>query len=136
MSAGPRPGGPSALSILALPALLGAGAVLVDRSYRVVVRQELRAAADIASAAGASVLDGTAAGMAEAEQAAIRAAARNRAGGAPVRLSEEDVDLGYWDEGQRSFVRSLDPERVDTLRVTVKRGEVQASLARVTLRPP
>lgn len=136
MSGRPRQGGSSALSILALPALLGAGAVLVDRSYQAVVRQELRAAADIASAAGASVLDGTAAGMAEAEQAAIRAAARNRAGGAAVRLSAEDVDLGYWDEGQRSFVISADPARVDTLRVTVKRGEVQASLARVTVRPP
>ncbi|MCK6506541.1 hypothetical protein L6R53_24735 [Myxococcota bacterium] len=127
----PRQGNYTVLFVLTLPVLMGVGAIAVDLSYQKVVWAELEAAADIAASAGALYLDGTDAGVEEAVAAAIRAAARNKAGGHVVTLHADDIRLGWWDDASGNFVESADPELIDTLEVTAWRGDVTASFAAV-----
>ena len=126
-----RRGSYAVLLVLSLPVLMGMGAIAVDLSHQKVVWAELEAAADIAAAAGAGFLDGTDAGVDQAIAGAIRAAARNTAGGQVVTIQAEDIRLGYWDDVTGDFVESNDPALIDSLQVTARRGDVPAAFAAV-----
>ncbi len=111
------------------PLILGAGALAVDLTLQKVVRAELQAVADIASAAGTDYLDGTAQGLNDARSAAMRAAARNTAYGQQVLLSPENIEFGYWDEDDWYFVTSTDPEEIDAMRLVVHQDNIMTNFA-------
>lgn len=124
------------LLVLSLPVIFGFGAVAIDLSYQKVVRAELQAAADIAVAAGAEQLDGTAEGLDRATEAAIRAAARNSAHRSSVTLAEQNIVFGYWDKERRSFVDSTDPAEVDALRLWIRRDDIDTTFASFAFADP
>lgn len=126
-----RDGSYGIILAISLPVLLGMSAIAVDLSYQKVVRAELQAASDIASAAGAAELDGTYEGFARAKDAAIRAAARNNADGDFVPLAPGDIEFGYWDRDTWSWTPTDDPELADSMQVRVRRAEVGTSFAGV-----
>ena len=73
--------------------LIAMAAFTVDVAYMQMVRMELRASTDAAARAGAEALCRTQ-NRSLAVQAAVEAAARNRVGGRPHRIAEEDVVIG------------------------------------------
>lgn len=123
-----RRGTYSTLTIFSLPVFLGIGAITVDLGYQRVVAAELQAAADLAVLAGSQHLDGTAAGVSRAREAAGRAAARNTAGGRAIRLSETEIEFGAWDE-ELGLVSESDPSRIDGMKVRAARGDLRSSFA-------
>lgn len=68
----------------------------VDVAYMQLTRSELRAATDAACKAGAEAMQhvGAAEAGAAARQAAIAIAAKNTVGGQPLRLVDDDIELG------------------------------------------
>ncbi|MCB9778421.1 MAG: hypothetical protein H6742_07655 [Alphaproteobacteria bacterium] len=131
-----REGSYAILLLLSLPMLLGVGAVAVDLSYQKVVRTELQAAADIAVHAGIAELDGTWEGVQAAKATAIRAAARNTAGGESVDLRPDQIQTGWWDEDQGRFVQTNDPADIEALRIVTSREDVLSSFAAVAFNQP
>lgn len=94
-------GAVSVLVALALPVLVGAGALAVDLAYLHVVRNELQNDADAAALAGARKLytnGASALNWSGAANTANNAIALNRAAG--HALSDGQVHTGYWDTTQ------------------------------------
>lgn len=131
-----RDGSYAIMLVISLPMLLGVGAVAVDLSYQKVVRTELQAAADIAVHAGIHDLDGTWDGVQAAKATAIRAAARNTAGGDPVVLTPDQIQTGWWDDEDGVFVETSDPVDIEALRVVTRREDVLSSFAAVAFNQP
>lgn len=131
-----RDGSYAMLLVISLPVLLGVGAIAVDLSYQKVVRTEIQAAADIAALAATAELDGTDEGIERARATAIRAAARNTAGGESVQLKSEWLRFGHWDSQSGQFIESSDPEEVDSVSVWLNKGQVSAAFASVAFDDP
>ena len=81
------------LAAAAIVLLLAVAAISVDVSFMQLTRTELRAAADAASKAGVEALQRTQ-DTDEAIQAAIDIAQKNRVAGRPLKLTDEDIEIG------------------------------------------
>lgn len=128
---GARRGNYSGMLIFSLPAVIGAGAVVVDLSTQKVVRAQLQAVADISAMAGTEALDGTNEGLERARARAGRAAARNEVNGRTVSVSAEDLLTGVWDPEREEFVDDVPAEDVDTMQVSVGDSDIATTLARL-----
>ncbi len=127
-----RRGNYSIIFALSIPLMLGSGAIAVDLTLQKIVRAELQAAADIAVKAGTGHLDGTAAGLQDARDAAVRAAARNQANGVHIALDGDTIEFGYWDPDDWEFVASSDPEEIDTMRIELQVTDILTNFAEST----
>lgn len=119
-----RHGNMAVILTLSVTVLLGFGAVAMDIGYARSVDLELRNAAEAASHAATSQLDGTEEGMIAARATAVALAARNVAGGVEVELDANDGNLmtgdvvtGVWDDDVGVFIPSEDFELVNAVRV-------------------
>ena len=117
------------MAALAMPVLLGIGALAIDLAWLRVVRAELQNAADAAALAGAQPLITmlpTSAQWAAAEQQAQQAVTLNRAARAALQTGQ--VQTGYWNPQQS--VAALQPlphtpsaQEVPAVRVTIRRAD-------------
>jgi Flp pilus assembly protein TadG len=114
-----RRGNFAILTALTLMGLLGMAAVSIDTSWLVLTRQQAEVAAEAASLAGASALDGTEEGIELAVSRAIVIGDLNQVGGVPVTLSPNDIVFGHWNEDTREL-ESVDVEEVDAIAVRVR----------------
>ncbi len=109
---------------VALTALIGIGALVIDMGYSRVVHAQMQDAADASAHAAVAYLDKTDQGLSNARQTAVDIAAMNVANGASVSLDpnsanapDGEVVLGFWDWDSGSFTPSQDPELVDAVLV-------------------
>lgn len=102
-------------AVLAL-VLLAVGGLAIDLGHVFLVRTQLQTAADAAATAGASALGKS---FEEVCHNAQLYAQRNRAAGQAVTLQQQDVELGIWDAGTRSFTPRA--EGGNAVRVTARR---------------
>src|SRR5688572_1800376 len=105
-------------SIVILIALCAMASFAVDMGRIVIVKTQLRAAADAAALAAAQdVLRDTAA----ARASAILVAKANKADGSDVILDSSDVEFGNWNESTRSWTPAVTGVRPNAVKVTVHR---------------
>ncbi|MBN1336268.1 MAG: hypothetical protein JXB39_09930 [Deltaproteobacteria bacterium] len=123
-----RRGAVAIIVVLALVALLGAAALVVDLGYATASKQELQAGADAGAHAGAVFLDGTADGLDVARAAAVDGAAFNEADNSPVVLDPSaDVTLGRWRISTGTFDPSeSDPRLINAVQVVTGRDDLPA----------
>jgi Flp pilus assembly protein TadG len=88
------------LVIVSFTVLIGFVAFAVDLGYISMVKNELRAAVDAASLAGAS---GLPVGPAEARRRAIEIGEQNVVNGKPIELRDSDIELGIWNATTKQF---------------------------------
>ncbi|MFZ5482413.1 MAG: pilus assembly protein TadG-related protein [Myxococcota bacterium] len=125
-----RPGNVAIVLAVGLVAILAFAAMAIDVGKLRLNQQQLRNVSDAASLAGAARLDGTAAGLDAARDAAIAVAGQNAVDGRVHALAPADVELGHLVDG--AFVAgSSPPERVTAVRVRAARGDLDAWLAPV-----
>lgn len=131
-----------AISLVVLVALTG---IAVDIAYMYVVKGQLQNAADAASIAATSKLDGTnSTYQSAARDEAVRLAQSNQAGGKPVLVANDftnvlsstnDITVGYWDG--TTFTPSVGTTLVNAVQVRTRRtadspgGTVSIFLGRV-----
>jgi hypothetical protein len=94
------------MALVAVPLLLGMAALTVDVGYIYNNRADMQRTADAAALAGAS---GLSVGDSIARSRAIEYAGKNYLGQEAVQLTEQDVEVGNWESGSRSFTPSTDP---------------------------
>lgn len=116
---------------LLLVLVLGIAALVIDIGNARMVGDQLLAAVDASALGGVARLDFTTAGLSAARETALEVAAQNAAGGAPVQLVPDDVELGIWDFDASTFALSEDPARVNALRVTHHRDDIPAWYASI-----
>ncbi len=135
------------MAALAMPVLLGIGALAIDLAWLRVVRAELQNAADAAALAGAQPLITmlpTSTQWAAAEQQAQQAVTLNRAARAALQTGQ--VQTGYWNPQQAGATLQPLPhtpgaQEVPAVRVTIRRadghngGPVQTFLAQLLRQP-
>lgn len=126
-----RRGNYTSMLLVALPGLIGAGAVVVDLSAQKVVRTQLQAVADISAMAGTDLLDGTEEGLLAAQARASRAAMRNRVNGRAVVLSPGDMITGAWDAQTGTLDADADVELIDSFEVSTRIDDVPTTFAEI-----
>src|SRR5688572_13943079 len=105
-------------SIVILVALCAMASFAVDMGRIVVVKTQVRAAADAAALAAAQdVLRDPVA----ARASAILVAKANKADGSPVILDNGDVEFGNWDASTRTYTAAVVGVRPNAVKVTVHR---------------
>lgn len=119
-----RRGNLSVIVAIALVALVGFGALVVDIGWARTSGTQLQSALDAAALAGAaSVEDGPEAVRAQARGVA----ALHLAGGKAIVLEDSDIELGTWDADTHSFTATPD-DTGDIVRITHELTEVSAFL--------
>lgn len=113
---------------LSLVTLLGCTALVVDVGYLLSANVELQASLDSAALAGVGYFDNTAAGVALARAKAVEFAAMNSAGGLPVVVPDEAIQVGIINEA-REFVPSEDPTQIHAMSIDHTMVEVPAFFA-------
>lgn len=88
------------LVIVSFTVLIGFVAFAVDLGYISMVKNELRAACDAASLAGAS---GLPVSPAEARRRAIEIGEQNIVNGKPIEIRDSDIELGTWNASTKQF---------------------------------
>ena len=120
--------------------LIGIAALVIDLGKMYKTRNELQNASDSAALAGASGLDRTAAGIAEARARAHEYADLHLADLTDVDLDDADIVFGTWDDQVHTFTPlgndPADPGRANAIRVITRReagkgNAVVFNLARV-----
>lgn len=125
-----RRGNLSMIMGVSIMSLLLIGAVVIDVAWARVARIQTQQAADAGAHAGASQLDGTNAGMAEANSLAdVVVAAHSLAG---EELSATTRTAGVWDAESRSFTESSDLSEINAYKVRASRPGLGTFLGGVT----
>ncbi|MEZ6040993.1 MAG: VWA domain-containing protein [Planctomycetaceae bacterium] len=109
----PRRGIILVLGAILMVAVFAFVAFTVDIGYMAVVRTQLQGAADAAALGSAQDIP---AGAARVTSSAKSIAALNKAAGAPVSLDDSDIELGFFDYAQKTFV--VNPSSANAVRVT------------------
>ncbi|MEX0702000.1 MAG: vWA domain-containing protein [Planctomycetales bacterium] len=115
-----RRGAVIVLAAVCLIVIFAFAAFTVDVGYISLARTQMQASADAAALAAAAELSG---GEKAVRSAAEAVAGKNFVGQQPTHIvSEEDVELGKWDDLTRTFTPLLGKaqESADSVRVTVK----------------
>lgn len=119
---------------LMVTALMGFGAISVDRNLLQVKDHEAQNAADAIAHAAARRLDGTQAGIDAARSTASRLAGLNRVGGVPLSVNDPAsgasalVELGRWSDGVFT-AGTAEPGKVTSVRVSVDRTGISSIFA-------
>ncbi len=117
---------------LSFGVLLGFSALSVDVGLVRVAASQLQASLDAAALSGASELDGTLLGLAEAKLRAQSVAAQNTMVGRPIDLTLPQVELGTYDPETGvfdPFVVGDDPHDVDAVRIDHTAPQLDSVLA-------
>lgn len=119
------------LVVLSLSSLLGFGALVVDVGYLRICDAQLQMAADAATHAGASQLDGSWTGVQEGRAAAIELALLNEVNGQPLLLDVDDGDLdwGYWDWDLGEFVESSEVDEITAAYLELEMDDISPFFA-------
>lgn len=128
-------GAVAVLAALALPALLGFGALAVDLGYARVVETQLQAAADAAALAASQKLPDTTA----ARTAALDLAAKNTPSGYGTIIQSSDVSFGRYDPSTQVFTSgAANPNavQVQTSRTVAKGNQLPTFLAGILTGTP
>lgn len=106
-------------AVLVMVALLGLCSFAVDYGRMRVARTQLQMAADAAAMYG---ITGIKTSIATAQSRAVSAAADNKSDGTSVALSTNDIELGTWDPGTRTFTALAGNARLGAtaMRVTTR----------------
>ena len=133
-----RRGGAALVVALAMLALLGFVALVVDLGYARLVHGQLQAAADAAALAGTERLNRTTEGLEDARATAVAIGAMNAAHGQPVSLDPNegnaplgDVVLGEWAADTDTFTPSTDPLKVNAVQVLARNDGLAPLFSRV-----
>jgi Flp pilus assembly protein TadG len=110
-------------STIILLVLCGLASFAVDMGRVVIVKTQLRAAADAAALGAAQYVLWD---QAVAKSAAIATAKVNNADGAPVILNSSDVEIGRWDETTRTFTPGT-AVRPNAVKVTAHRTSARGT---------
>ena len=128
-----RRGNAAAIVGLSMGALLGFAALATDVGLMQVSNSELQVSADAAALAGASWLDGTSEGLANAVVGATNVGSMNNMFGQSVQVNTVEVKLGIYDPDTGNFEEVTttynDPGRVNAVRVDMDR-QTSSILAR------
>src|SRR5215207_928277 len=121
---------------VALVALLGLTSLAVDLGRVVLVKGELRLAADAAARYAANGLARY--DVATARAYAVDSADDNTADGTPVALhAQQDVEFGTWDAAARTFtpLSGAAQSAADAVRITARRTKVRNDSVRLYFAP-
>lgn len=95
--------GNAAIFALTLVPMLGFGALSVDIGMQRMTSLQVQAAVEAATSGGAAFLDGTSDGLATAVSKAVAIGNANYVFGGQFALTDADVKIGIYDEGDGSF---------------------------------
>ncbi len=116
---------------VSLTVLMGFAALVVDVGYQKVVGAQLQLAADAMSHAATQHLDGTEAGMEDAQAAAAALASFNTANGQAISFEENPTNspdgvvvFGVYDFDSGSFTVDTLAEEVNAVQVNLRAGEL------------
>lgn len=129
-----RRGGALIWVVVSQVLLLTVSALAIDAGLLHVVKADLQAAADASALAAAS---GLADGPDTARGRAVEYAAKNRANGEPVSITDADIELGNWNYATRQFelLAPSDEELADAVRVTARLTEDEGNAVNLVFAP-
>jgi Flp pilus assembly protein TadG len=121
--------GNAAFTAVTIITLLGFGALTVDIGHARMAKAQLQNAVDAAAHAAVAEINGTAAGLVAAEEAAIDVAGLNYADGSPVVLTSDDITFGQYDMDAGTFTASNDETVVNAVMIFDQKADIDAIFA-------
>jgi Flp pilus assembly protein TadG len=111
--------------------LVGFASFAVDWARVQLVKTEMQRATDAAARFGAAGLQNILNGTSTAYYNAIVSAADNKVDGAPLVLTNSDIELGIWNSTKRTFTVS-DPSVANAIRVTAHHSSSRGTAVHLT----
>jgi len=132
-----KQGGVMVIVAISLLMFLALAALVVDLGQGLSVKTQLQEVADAAALAAASQLDGTIAGINNANDQANAYASKNKAAGSTVTLLPADIEFGSWDMSTKVFNPILSgglgyPDGVNAVRITARRDAASGTALATT----